>query len=194
MSYCNDPQRTDTLRHRLVPSVPILPQRRAAHDMLVNGCLVPKGALVGVNIWGIQHSARYWGEDVEEFRPERFLERAGDALNMVSLLPTAPTSKPAGETERERQARRHGLPVLHTDRDPIVKGRAAWLAFGHGPRACLGRVFSLMEQRVTLAMLLRRFTIHLPAGSPHTDGIQLRKGSLIGPRDLELIFRERAAA
>jgi len=40
----------------------------------VDGFVVPAGVHVLVNFWAIGRDARYWGEDAEEFVPERFLD------------------------------------------------------------------------------------------------------------------------
>lgn len=37
----------------------------------------------------------------------------------------------------------------------------AWMPFGHGARACIGRPFALQEAALVLAMMLRRFDMEL---------------------------------
>lgn len=69
-----------------------------------------------------------------------------------------------------------------------------WIPFGFGPRACLGMNFSMAEQRVLQAMMLRKYTWRLAANSEHVDGIKNARGggvSLLGPEtlDLEIIPR-----
>ncbi|CAI2180437.1 8808_t:CDS:10, partial [Funneliformis geosporum] len=48
-----------------------------------------------------------------------------------------------------------------------------WLTFGGGSRICLGNNFSLIEQRVTLCALLRKYEVSLPADSIHKDKLHL---------------------
>lgn len=41
--------------------------------------------------------------------------------------------------------------------------RFAWIPFGGGPRVCYGQQFAMAEMILTLAVILRRFTLTLPA-------------------------------
>ncbi|KAG2172498.1 hypothetical protein INT44_006671 [Umbelopsis vinacea] len=60
---------------RLCPSVAQLPARVMADDFhLSNGYLLPKGSKVILAIYSMHHNKKYWGEDVEVFRPDRFDE------------------------------------------------------------------------------------------------------------------------
>src|SRR5579871_3275210 len=57
---------------RLTPSVAQLPIRIASRDVMVGEYLIPKGAHITVNIYSLHHNPKYWGNDAEEFKPERF--------------------------------------------------------------------------------------------------------------------------
>ncbi|KXN65547.1 cytochrome P450 [Conidiobolus coronatus NRRL 28638] len=61
-----------------------------------------------------------------------------------------------------------------------------WQPFISGNRACIGSTFSLMEQRVTLAMLLQKFEFSISSDNP--DYHKLRIGSLgiVRPKDLSI--------
>ncbi|KAG2183321.1 hypothetical protein INT43_006326 [Umbelopsis isabellina] len=73
-----------------------------------------------------------------------------------------------------------------------AKSGLAWTPFGNGARQCIGMNFSLAEQRVVLAMLLRKYTWSLPENSIHNDGIVFAGGmALLSPRDLYLKFQKR---
>ncbi|RIA81297.1 cytochrome P450 [Glomus cerebriforme] len=69
----------------------------------------------------------------------------------------------------------------------------AWLSFGGGSRLCLGVNFSLMEQRITLCALLRKYEVSLPADSTHKDKLQIASESsgTMGPHPIPLIFKRR---
>ncbi|KAF0459355.1 cytochrome P450 [Gigaspora margarita] len=65
----------------------------------------------------------------------------------------------------------------------------SWLAFGGGSRMCLGNNFSLIEQRIVLCFLLRKYEISLAPNSIHKDGLKIK--FLASPYPLELIFKRR---
>ncbi|GES99835.1 cytochrome P450 [Rhizophagus clarus] len=69
----------------------------------------------------------------------------------------------------------------------------AWLGFGGGNRLCLGINFSLIEQRITLCALLRKYEVSLPADSIHKDKLQLENDTsgTMGPFPIPLIFKRR---
>ncbi|KQJ98340.1 indole-2-monooxygenase [Brachypodium distachyon] len=59
---------------RLHPPVPLLlPRISMSSCDDVNGYAVPAGTRVLVNAWALGRDARSWGEDAEEFSPERFM-------------------------------------------------------------------------------------------------------------------------
>jgi cytochrome P450 len=43
--------------------------------------------------------------------------------------------------------------------------KSCWIPFGGGPRACYGQQFAMAEMILTLAVVLRRFTLSLPTGT-----------------------------
>lgn len=97
------------------------------------------------------------------------------------------------------------LPVLHTD--PQVWGNPrqfdpdrfspermdeipeyAWMPFGHGARACIGRPFALQEATLVLAMMLQRFDIALT--DPGYE-MKIAESLTIKPKDLTIRARTR---
>jgi cytochrome P450 len=101
---------------RVYPPVPNILTRNPAADDVVDGFKLPKGQRLEVSIYTIHHNKEIWGEDADEFRPERFSE--------------------------EESKGRHPY---------------AWMPFGMGPRKCLGNTFSLLEQKIFLAFLLKNY-------------------------------------
>ncbi|KAL2067541.1 hypothetical protein VTL71DRAFT_1966 [Oculimacula yallundae] len=58
---------------RIMPSVPIT-IREPIHDTTVQGQPVPKGTKILVAAWAVNASKEFWGEDAEEFNPDRWLK------------------------------------------------------------------------------------------------------------------------
>ncbi|XP_046960721.1 cytochrome P450 4C1-like [Vanessa cardui] len=58
---------------RLYPPVPFITRCCTEDLILPNGILVPKDSNVVVSIWGIHHNPLHWGDDVEDFNPDRFM-------------------------------------------------------------------------------------------------------------------------
>ncbi|KAI0600094.1 cytochrome P450 [Biscogniauxia sp. FL1348] len=51
---------------------------------MISGYFVPEGTEIGHNVLGIMRSAKYWGNDANVFRPERWIEADEDTFNMMS--------------------------------------------------------------------------------------------------------------
>ncbi|KAI8370151.1 cytochrome P450 [Choanephora cucurbitarum] len=66
-----------------------------------------------------------------------------------------------------------------------------WLPFSNGSRQCLGMNFSLTEQRVFLAMLLRRYVVDISKDSIHYEKIVYDKLFNFAPASLTLNFSKR---
>merc|ERR1719356_1976356 len=58
---------------RLHPSVPLDFKQVLADDTLPNGTWVSRGSSVAYSTYSMGRSKRIWGEDADEFRPERWL-------------------------------------------------------------------------------------------------------------------------
>ncbi|MGO2537180.1 MAG: bifunctional cytochrome P450/NADPH--P450 reductase, partial [Brachybacterium tyrofermentans] len=97
------------------------------------------------------------------------------------------------------------LPVLHTDPQVWENPRQfdpdrfspermdeipeyAWMPFGHGARACIGRPFALQEATLVLAMMLQRFDIALT--DPGYE-MKIAESLTIKPKDLTIRARTR---
>ncbi|KAL8238777.1 hypothetical protein R6Q59_015344 [Mikania micrantha] len=62
---------------RLHPPLPLLIQRCPDESCMVGGYTVPKGTIVYINTWAIQHDPKNWPHPLE-FRPDRFLDGKWD--------------------------------------------------------------------------------------------------------------------
>ncbi|KAL8897199.1 MAG: hypothetical protein Q9192_002703 [Flavoplaca navasiana] len=88
----------------------------------LSGVFLPENTVVGANSWVMHHNKSVFGEDVDVFRPERWLE-----------------GSEAQKAEMQR----------------------CMIAFGAGPRACIGKHISLMEMWKVVADTVRTFDFQL---------------------------------
>ncbi|XP_073951835.1 cytochrome P450 4V2-like [Choristoneura fumiferana] len=70
---------------RLYPPVPIYVRETHSDCKLPNGLTVPKGVAFLFLLHGMHRNPKYWGDDAEQFRPERFLE--GPLRHPVQFIP-----------------------------------------------------------------------------------------------------------
>ncbi|KAI8963195.1 cytochrome P450 [Daldinia sp. FL1419] len=96
----------------------------------IAGHYVKGGTIVGCSAWIIHRRPEIWGEDVDTFRPERWLvdEKLTDA-------------------KKEEQERR------------VREMNGMMFQFGMGARTCIGKNISLLEIYKVVPSLLRRFDI-----------------------------------
>ncbi|KAI5631500.1 cytochrome p450 domain-containing protein [Phthorimaea operculella] len=59
---------------RLYPPAPITLRKVTSDLTYPSGVTLVKGCSVVINIWALHRNPEYWGPDVNQFRPERFLE------------------------------------------------------------------------------------------------------------------------
>ncbi|KAL9652005.1 hypothetical protein ABK040_000346 [Willaertia magna] len=73
---------------RLHPPAHMVEQRIISkRDIVIDGYKVPKGVCCNFNIYGLHHNPTIWGEDVNEFRPERFDKEESKERPSCSFLP-----------------------------------------------------------------------------------------------------------
>ncbi|KAM7491612.1 hypothetical protein LguiA_034533 [Lonicera macranthoides] len=56
---------------RLYPTAPNV-QRQAREDIRVNDVVIPSGTNMWIDVVAMHHDPEFWGDDVNEFKPERF--------------------------------------------------------------------------------------------------------------------------
>ena len=61
------------------PPVPFVPHVAAEEDWY-EGMYIPKGTVCIANIWHCNHDRAIFGDDADEFRPERHLDENGELL------------------------------------------------------------------------------------------------------------------
>ncbi|KAI8381241.1 cytochrome P450 [Radiomyces spectabilis] len=66
-----------------------------------------------------------------------------------------------------------------------------WSPFGYGSHQCIGMNFSLMEQRVILAMLLRKYEWTLPPNTMHKTDLRTFGYGIAHPKNVYIQFKAR---
>jgi cytochrome P450 len=105
----------------------------------IAGEFIKGGTIVGCSAWVLHRRPEIFGEDVEVFRPERWLVGQGDE-----------SWKEASKEEREKEEKR------------IKEMGATMLQFGMGARTCIGKNISLLEIYKLVPTFLRRFEVFSP--------------------------------
>jgi cytochrome P450 len=73
---------------RLVPVVPFI-VRAVDEDMNFGGYEVPSGANLFIAIMKVHRDVKYWGEDANVFKPERFERESFEKIHPYAYLPFA---------------------------------------------------------------------------------------------------------
>ena len=69
---------------RLYPPVPVNFKRAIEDDFLPNGAFIEAGTEVQYNSWTLHRLKRLWGEDAEQFRPERWESEIKNSVGSTS--------------------------------------------------------------------------------------------------------------
>jgi cytochrome P450 len=99
----------------------------------IAGVFVKGGTIVGCSAWVLHRRKEIFGEDVEVFRPERWL--VGQGREIVD------------DDERGKEEKR------------IKEMGSTMLQFGMGARTCIGKNISLLEIYKLVPTVLRRFVV-----------------------------------
>merc|ERR1712070_241144 len=108
-------------------------------DAWLDDIFVPKGT--NVIAWSMVMGRRenLWGADFNKFRPERF-----DDQHVLGKARNGTTS--------------NGDPMSPSPMPPGVPG-TAFMAFGSGVRPCVARPLAIVEMKLALLHLTKRFTV-----------------------------------
>ncbi|KAK5946461.1 hypothetical protein PMZ80_000604 [Knufia obscura] len=121
---------------RMHPAVGLLLERIVPEGgVTIDGHYIPAGSVVGANPWAVARDRNVYGEDADQFRPERWL----DASSRVGM------DGAAGESARTK--------LKDMERN--------FLAFGMGSRSCLGKNISLLEMNKLVPQMLRSYEFRL---------------------------------
>ncbi|KAJ6412223.1 hypothetical protein OIU84_005308 [Salix udensis] len=114
---------------RLYPPVPIDGKVALRDDVLPDGTVIKKGMRVLYHPYAMGRLEMLWGPDWEEFKPDRWLQRAGDGVGNDGKW-------------------------SFVGRDPY-----SYPVFQAGPRVCLGKDMAFLQMKRVVAGILRRFKV-----------------------------------
>ena len=169
---------------RLVPPVTIIPKsvgKTHAQPLNVDGkkCMVPADCYVNLNAVAVHRNPKYWplgppsnpehpihptsntDNDLEEFRPERWLLDS-DLTQSHSSLPSAENSN--NETSDLGVS---DIPDTASSLFRPIKG--AYIPFSEGYRACLGRRFAQVQVLTVIAVIFSQYSVELAVDQWATD-------------------------
>jgi benzoate 4-monooxygenase len=115
-----------------------LPRVVPEGGLTILGQFFPEGTIVSVPSYSIHRDTSVWGEDVEEYRPERWFERDSAAIQK--------TFNPFSTGPR------------------YVRYQCRFLMICLGlccVRGCVGRNFAFLELQIIISSILRRYDIIL---------------------------------
>ncbi|KAK8944823.1 Cytochrome P450 714C2 [Platanthera zijinensis] len=108
-------------------------QRQAREEVVIGEVVIPKGTNMWVDVVGMHHDRALWGDDVNEFKPERFKDHINGGC----------------------------------------KHRMGFIPFGFGGRICIGRNLTILEYKVVLSLILRKFVLSVSPAYIHSPKIML---------------------
>ncbi|KAL0667683.1 hypothetical protein Bca4012_030387 [Brassica carinata] len=115
---------------RLYPPI-VATIRRAKSDVELGGYKIPCGTELLIPIIAVHHDQAIWGNDVNEFNPDRFA---------------------------------NGVPRA-------AKHPVGFIPFGLGARTCIGQNLAILQAKLTLAIMIQRFTFHLAPTYQHAPTV-----------------------
>lgn len=121
---------------RFIPSGVSLTRVVPPGGAMISGRQIPGGTAVGMAILHVHQSAEIWGEDVLEFRPERWLG-GGDQAEGTTL-----------DSDHKKDLEHWLVP------------------FSRGPRMCFGMNLAWAELYIAFATMIRRFDLAIDATTP----------------------------
>lgn len=121
---------------RLFPVLPIH-ARIAKEDVELENFTIPAGANIVISVFNAHRNKKTWGDDADQFRPERFLPENFEKLHPYAFLPFSRGNLGNFQTILESTMPMTFLPL--------------------GPRKCIGWRYSMFFMKTTLAYLVKNF-------------------------------------
>ena len=159
---------------RLFPPAQVSSIRCSTEDLSFKDMHFPEGTNFCIDIVGLHHHEGIWDEP-HRFKPERF--ENGSRLPHPFAWYESLTCIPESSAN-----------VTSTFCSCTILTR---LPFGGGVRACVGRVFSMIEQRVILCTLLQHFEV-LPLSLDTFEQLKTTHTPLLSIKNLRMTLKARS--
>lgn len=131
------------------PSVGTL-HRIAKHDYkLPCGALMPKGTHVIIPVLSFHHDEEYFAKPTV-FDPERFNQYSSSTTTATAKAATATKAAPSAST-------------TSSSTSSSSKASSAFFSFGRGQRKCIGEKSGMLQIKLGLCMVLKKFQFEVCA-------------------------------
>lgn len=172
---------------RLIPAILNIP-KIASGDQIVTidgrQFSIPADTFVHLNVVGTNRNPRYWGEDPEVFRPERWLPKSGNGVVKENGNGVVKEKVVADGLEKASfESSNSGTLVAPT--------KGSYISFSEGARACPGRRFAQVESTAVLSKLFYDYSVELDVSNFASEE-QLAKLDSRGKREVYEKARRRA--
>lgn len=141
---------------------------------------VPKGVYVAFQSHSMHRRRDIWGDDADEFVPERWLDEETPTHN-----------NDADSSNNNNSGKGDGSAGTATGTSTGIRPGWAYVPFNGGPRVCIGQNFALTQVMFVLARLMQVFDIESRDDGPWTEKIALTCVNLGGAK---VGLRKRTAA
>lgn len=150
---------------RLIPAIMTIPKNTTGDQIVtVDGkqFTIPDKSFVHLNVVGTNRNPRYWGDDGDEFRPERWLPKTGADSSVVKENRNGNGN---GNGIFKEKFETDGLETVSfettTSSSLIPPTKGSFLSFSDGTRACPGRRFAQVESTAVLSALFKKHSVEL---------------------------------
>ncbi|KAM3728244.1 putative cytochrome P450 CYP13A8 [Dirofilaria immitis] len=133
---------------RLFPHASLLQSRACMKQCKIGPYTFNKGVGIIFDTWSLHYDQEIWGNDVKQFRPERFLKC-------------------------------------------VAIQKRNWMAFGAGPRQCIGMRFAMLEIKIIICSLLKKFCFRKTEDTNEIH-LSLREMGTVWPDFAQVILEKRS--
>ena len=183
---------------RLAPVVPLALPHFTAVDVDVSSpattttetcqLTIPAGSIVIANLWSVGRDPDVWNDDVDVFRPERFLREVGTGVTQpANVSPDRICSCPLVANPHKSDSSAEGVEDAVEGRSLVVDEKLieSFYPFSFGARRCVGESLGRLQIFVFFATIMRSCRLLQVEGKPPpSDGETY--GDVIRPAPYEI--------